>query len=239
MSTCKMWCQMYEKKAQRGEPASVILEIAVKESDFKIKESYLWRVYGFHDSSKFDPKEFLQSIRSSTASWDMRISGARQTLKRGFTFDVPQEMFAEKHSGITNFSYLLPHDADVSISMGRPCPFRPRWDMCCSVRSWDTYDSLLIQSQSADGPGFLFKQNNNGRRYSLDVMPLLEELRPYARQSRGLFNLLVGPEGLVIRIWESELPRLIERIRETQSWDEVQDLTPKPTTDPTDLKTDN
>ena len=70
-------------------------------------------------------------------------------------------------------------------------------------------------------------------------MPLLEELRPYARQSRGLFNLLVGPEGLVIRIWESELPRLIERIRETQSWDEVQDLTPKPTTDPTDLKTDN
>ena len=250
MSKCKVWCQMYEK-TKRGESGSVILEVAVIETDFKIKESSLWNLYGFLNSSKFDPKKYLNSVYWEWGNPLEKYKSAKQALLNGVTFEFSEKDarrnaeryghrgYQEGDPDAIELDFRVDSmSPDVRIGMNRKRPFYRQYDLCCRIHSSQTSDDLLIYDQSDNDCLFLFKKNNNGRLCSLNIRPLVEVIRSYTPCGRGLRDKLIS-SGFNIRISEIDLPRFIESLREAVEWDEFEDLHPRAPQDAGDNQRDN
>lgn len=219
MSTCKIWCQMRETKTKRGEPASIILEVAVKETDFKIEDEHLWRVYGYLDSTRFNSEHFLESIRPWVHNWNVTGRSARLTLKRGITFEVPNLTEETPRGEASLWKDLDVGGYSVSFTMNRKRPFHP--DYHIAVKKWDGYETLVVVCHQSDYPQiYYFQLNSNGGQRAIDLGLLRDLLRPFTAGERGMERKLAREEGIVVTIPQDDMPRLIERIKEAVDWDE-------------------
>ncbi|MBQ6619781.1 MAG: hypothetical protein IJH68_06495 [Thermoguttaceae bacterium] len=221
MSTCKIWCQMRETKTKRGEPAFVILEIAVKQTDFKIEGGCLWYVYGFVDGTNFDPKKFIESLRWWTDDLNVPSRSARSALKRGIDFKVSRLTRETRWGKQPLWNDLDVGDYSVSINMNRKRLFHPDYHVV--VRKCDGYEFLALHCHSDQPRIYYFQLNSGDGRRAIDLGLLRDLLRPYTPGERGVDRKLAREEGIVVTIPQDDIPRLIERIKEAADWDEFFD----------------